>query len=65
MNVIKELNMNSIKTVLGTEGMSLRDYFAGQALMAIAGPDQWESERHVARWVYKMADAMLKARDEP
>ena len=46
-------------------GMTLRDYFAGQALMAIAGPDQWESERHVARWVYKMADAMLKARDEP
>lgn len=48
----------------GSPGMSLRDYFAGQALMAIAGPDQWESERHVARWVYKMADAMLEARKQ-
>ena len=44
-------------------GMSLRDYFAGQAMtgclpgsMTVIPPEEY------AKWAYRMADAMLKAR---
>ena len=46
------------------EGMSLRDWFAGQAL-ANTGSN-WsdaETRKHYARNAYKMADAMLAARE--
>lgn len=51
----------------GTRGMSLRDYFAGQALAAIlthrdAFEDSGETE--VARMAYMQADAMLEIRAE-
>jgi hypothetical protein len=46
-------------------GMTLRDYFAGQALAGIAAdPDVDISTDERARWSYRMADAMLKARGE-
>jgi hypothetical protein len=45
-------------------GMSLRDYFAGQALAGLcANPEatsHFDSPR--AYWAYKLADAMLEAR---
>lgn len=41
-------------------GMSLRDYFAGQALAAIAMSDStWAA---IAKCAYLAADAMLEAR---
>ena len=54
-------------------GMTLRDWFAGKALSGIlaesfgcdpnAGiPPPWQPE-HAAERAYRMADAMLKARD--
>ncbi|PRH11000.1 hypothetical protein [Burkholderia multivorans] len=48
----------------GKPGMTLRDYFAGQALIAtflngFAGPN--EDDR--AALCYRMADAMLRARE--
>ena len=48
-------------------GMSLRDYFAGQAL-AIAQKEHVEQETHynlddIARGAYAYADAMLTARE--
>ena len=45
-------------------GMSLRDYFAGQAI-AWAGMKEWASydEKHAAERAYRMADAMLAARE--
>lgn len=47
----------------GGEGMSLRDWFAGQAL---AGMDvDGGSPETNARWAYRVADAMLAARKEP
>ena len=54
------------------DGMSLRDWFAGQALGNIcAAPDaiaraNWTEnpERFVADWSYRLADAMLAARQE-
>ena len=50
------------------EGMSLRDYFAGQALTGLARShaegtvDDYQPE-HVAQDCYRLADAMLKERE--
>lgn len=47
-----------------TEGMTLRDWFAGQALagaIAYAGRDTAES---IAQLCFEQADAMLKAREQ-
>lgn len=51
-------------------GMSLRDYFAGQALAGICANSAWNDMFHPsvnapsAQAAYAMADAMLKARKE-
>lgn len=42
-------------------GMSLRDYFAGQALASPLAA-RFEPAQSRAKWCYEMADAMLKAR---
>lgn len=44
-------------------GMTLRDYFAAQAMAAllVAGPEVKAGDQ--ARWAYDMADAMLTERD--
>lgn len=44
----------------GDHGMSLRDWFAGQALIGLAGQDSSWSQ--IAKGAYIAADAMLKAR---
>ena len=48
-------------------GMSLRDWFAGQALVALAGFESWADPSSrpdsTARMAYTIADAMLKARE--
>lgn len=50
-------------------GITVRDYFAGQALAGdfAAGEDSLiyaaKSQEEAARYYYKMADAMLRARD--
>ena len=48
-------------------GMSLRDYFAGQALVGmLAGrqPNNAYPLEHLAQMSYATADAMIEARDE-
>lgn len=48
-------------------GMSLRDWFAGQALhgaVTLLNQDRWAEPPNVARIAYAVADAMLKARKE-
>jgi len=61
------------KEQLWSDGMTLRDYFAGQALAAIPLRDDGkraphEDRKQEAMWVataaYRYADAMLKAREE-
>jgi hypothetical protein len=44
-------------------GMTLRDWFAGQALAARAGNQ--DAPHALAAHVYTIADAMLKARNTP
>ena len=49
----------------GVGGMTLRDWFAGQALMGVLSNsklDERVGENRVARSAYEIADAMLKAR---
>jgi hypothetical protein len=56
----------------GGNGISIRDWFAGQAMSAIdidllvreAGMSANETVTHRARLCYMFADAMLKAREE-
>jgi hypothetical protein len=42
-------------------GMSLRDYFAGQALVGAAG-HVWSSDEEMVRKCYEVAALMLKTR---
>ena len=46
----------------GHEGMTLRDWFAGQALAGML-IGEWLSDKGVATLAYEYADAMLAARE--
>jgi hypothetical protein len=48
------------KSMVVCDGMTLRDYFAGICLPRAMGM----TERWAAKAAYKMADAMLEAREE-
>ncbi len=52
---------NSKKTVID-QGMTLRDYFAAKALPFLMAA--YEDMDAIAGVAYKMADAMLKAREQ-
>lgn len=51
-----------------SKGMTLRDYFSGQAVVGSLSAEQpgfeYSSPEHVAEYAYKIADAMLKKRRE-
>jgi hypothetical protein len=50
---------------LGSKGMSLRDWFAGQALIGLYASGPHDCDEHgLAHDAYLAADAMLKARGE-
>ena len=47
------------------KGMSLRDYFAGQALAGmLANPELPTDAEYIAKWSYLNADAMLAERQK-
>jgi hypothetical protein len=47
----------------GSEGMTLRDYFAAKAMQgALANPEVKETAGARSEWAYEIADAMLKER---
>ncbi len=48
--------------ITSTEGMTLRDWFAGQALAGCATDEGWKPQ-NLAAWSYEIADAMLAARE--
>ena len=48
-------------TQYAQEGMTLRDYFAAKAMQAMA--QKYSHEGDVSRNAYKIADAMLEARN--
>jgi hypothetical protein len=45
-------------------GMTLRDWFAGQALAGICNHGGWGQMKEAAENCYEFADAMLEAREE-
>ncbi len=45
-------------------GMTLRDYFAGQALSSGMNPHIDNAMDLAAKWAYEQADAMIRFRDE-
>jgi len=45
--------------------MTLRDYFAGQALIGIITRGEFESHLAISAMAYLIADAMLDARTKP
>lgn len=49
-------------TIRDMVGMSIRDWFAGQALVALAGEWQISMTDKAAQKAYQVADAMLKVR---
>lgn len=53
----------AVAQIDANNGMSLRDYFAGQALIAIVTCDYTVGPAWQARWAYDLADSMMEARD--
>jgi hypothetical protein len=49
----------------GQYGMTLRDYFAAKAMQGILSDPRNDDVRpsYVSEWAYKIADAMMKARE--
>lgn len=45
------------------QGMTLRDYFAGQVISNIAEMESTFSAQHLASRAYRIADAMIEARN--
>jgi len=52
------------KIIGGSNGMTLRDYFAAKAIIAYHSDGGFTNFENAAIWCYAMADAMLKARTE-
>lgn len=57
-----ERHEGEIYQVYSTGGMSLRDWFAGQALMGLLASGQVQSKVMVAEFAYKYADEMIAQR---
>lgn len=51
--------------VEGSNGMSLRDYFAGQVLGGHLPHEDWGDPEYCAQWAYRLADAMMAERKKP
>lgn len=49
--------------VIDNKGMTLRDYFAGRALQGLLTSDDIDASYATAVLCYRMADAMMKARE--
>jgi len=49
-------------SIANSQGMALRDYFAAKAMQTLVSKHNHEGD--VSRNAYKIADAMLKARQE-
>ena len=59
--------MQETNQYAGTDGMTLRDYFAGQAMASTKGAFKYQCESGkevLAKECYAMADAMIKEREK-
>lgn len=63
---VEAIGHNEIFNIINAPGMSLRDWFAGQALAEVyqkGGRYGDEGMKQVAEYAYQMADAMIAQRD--
>jgi len=51
-------------TGLGSDGMTLRDYFAAKVMQAMLGSNWVLKDEEIPARAYKLADMMMKAREE-
>ena len=51
-------------TGLGSDGMTLRDYFAAKVMEAMLGSNWTLKDEEIPARAYKMADLMMKARKQ-
>lgn len=59
------LDLQGLKKWTGSRDMTLRDWFAGQALMgSISNEPVFENPSKAAEWAYEQADAMLTERNK-
>ena len=63
MNYVQMTNAPAFPDGLGKKGMTLRDYFAAQAMQGMMVDVVQPECDYIAENAYKMADAMLKARE--
>lgn len=62
VDIVPGVNYNS-STEIYYKGMTLRDWFAGQALVGLSIRREGECDADDAENAYRLADAMLKARE--
>ena len=51
-------------TGLGSDGMTLRDYFAAKVMQAMLGSNWTLKDEEIPARAYKMADLMMEARKQ-
>jgi hypothetical protein len=61
---MKEIHKEQAFPDEGNYGISIRDYFAARALQGLISTEGAGSAERYAEIAYKLADAMLKARDD-
>lgn len=64
LTVFPTTEANYLNENVRTEGMELRDYFAGKALASIPLALDDGEQQLIANAAYRMADAMLAERDK-
>jgi hypothetical protein len=60
----REIHPCSAVGIVSSGGMTLRDYFAAQALTGYITRTAGLPPSTVAEWVYQIADALLKEREK-
>ena len=63
MNYVQMTNSPAFPDGLGKKGMTLRDYMAAKAMQGLMVDVVQPDCDYIAETAYKMADAMLKARE--
>ena len=64
MNYVQMINAPAFPDGLGKKGMTLRDYFAAKAMQGMMIDNSQPECDYIAAIAYKMAEAMLKAREQ-
>jgi hypothetical protein len=59
---MKDMPKTELFNTFAIKGMDLRDYFAAHVMQGLMA-SQWQTTEPYAEYVYKVADAMMEARN--